>query len=753
MSIRRFLKTSIISISAVICIAVLLQIICVLRIDDDRIRADMSSLFMGKFGKAVKFDSARIYFWGRMSLSNFTLSRSSDFNDNMPLLRCDSAVVKVGLIDLFKKKVTIKNIEINKGEINLQKQSDEGAHDFFNSLFPDLDTKKSEIVSGLDVEMNLDDVSLNFKVFCVNDVVVFQARDISSTIRCRKNEISWTMEGDVLPRTGTGSTGSFMTEGSVYISGYKMISGRISSGVSEFDLSYVMPFINDKSDVQVTIKGSGDIKSAFSFVRNSISFSNSCVLNDVSVVNNRGNKRLIEREKISLLTSGDFIDGRKMHIRKFSCSDGNVNTYGSAVITIENSSINSIAGLFRLDPVDIKDFSASYPVIAGLSGEMEGNIGSNGFLSYDRKNGICDLIKGDMEINKFIFFNKRGDGEDKLIEGGLKIKCDNETVALESTGQHINAPYSIIAKIYMKKMRPFSNTIVARANVTQTSFPLLRKVTGDSIRWFFGKAYDDRIGGYEDIRFLETLAGRLTNNNDLDAKLKIERISVGENQKGFSDLTASLNLKNGMMRIDMSSLSGYDGKYTMTGDSVLRTDYPQMKINAAVGDFNISKFAADNGGTGIKDGKGTMSFQYTANGNRLAHFVENGTVDFDVAVSSLSVDKNKYAESFAGYIKKFIPAIDLETFIVSQGGVTFHQTGENGYIQKLSIISDKGTLGGFGKYTYAKGLSVDGTLSATGSVGGIASIPVEITGTLAKPVFRAKVKSNDKKKSDDFFIF
>ena len=218
-------------------------------------------------------------------------------------------------------------------------------------------------------------------------------------------------------------------------------------------------------------------------------------------------------------------------------------------------------------------------------------------------------------------------------------------------------------------------------------------------------------------------------------------------------------LNNGALKFELASLKGFNAKYNLSGDGILHTDYPQMKIIAGVNDFNLADYASSVGARGVKDGKGTLTFQYSMNGNRLSHFVDNGTVDFTADVSGLIVDRNAFADSFSRYLRKYIASVDLSACTISQGGVAFHQTGENGFIQKFSLMSDRGNISGFGKYSYEKGLSVNGEFSTTGPVsstgaGGLfASAPFDITGTLAKPVFSIRVKNGDPKKTDGFRLW
>lgn len=726
--------------------------------DDENIRNDINALFMGRLGKAVKYDSARVYFWGRMSLANFTLSRSSDFNDNLPLLKCDSAVVKIRFIDLLRKRISIKSIEIEKGTISLQKQSDEGTSEFLESLFPDND-KKSGAVTGLDFDMILDDVSLNLKIFTVNEVVIFQAENLSSTIRCGHNSVSWELEGDVLPRIPGVKTGDLRAEGAVYLSGNRINAGKAAFGLTNVDMRYFSPLIEDKFNMKVSVSGLGDISSSLAFAGKSCSFSNTCIMNDFRMVDTTSGRKMIDRDIISLHTSGEYLRGGKFRIRNFSANDGNISMRGSGVLVYAGDRVKTIAGKLHVDPFDLNDFALSYPVSVSSRFNINGSFGCDGYLSYDRINGICDLIRGASRTKKITISSGSGEGAVKYLEGNLDADCDSESIRGKSSGKYLDEPYEISSNLFIRRMRPFSTLLTLDASFRQGSFDIMKSLASSSVGKFIEKVYDDRRGGYEDIKFLETFAGRMLNNNDVNAKLRIAQISVGTNKKGFTDCEVAFALNNGTMKFEMSSLKGFDAKYNLSGDGILHTDYPQMKITAGVSEFNLAEFASCGGIKGVKGGKGALTFQYSMNGNRLAHFVDNGTIDLTADISGLILDGNGFAESFGKYVRKYNSSADFSVCAISQGGIAFHQTGENGFIQKMSLTSDRGNINGFGKYTYEKGLIVSGEISTTGPVsstgaaGLFASAPFDITGTLAKPVFSIRVKNSDPKKPDGFRLF
>ncbi|HEY1406182.1 MAG TPA: hypothetical protein VF857_06195, partial [Spirochaetota bacterium] len=144
--------------------------------------------------------------------------------------------------------------------------------------------------------------------------------------------------------------------------------------------------------------------------------------------------------------------------------------------------------------------------------------------------------------------------------------------------------------------------------------------------------------------------------------------------------------------------------------------------------------------------------QYTINGNRLAHIVDNGVFDFDLSLANVSLTHNAYMKKFSDYLLRSNIKTDLSACVISQGGITYHQTGENGIFQKFSVTTDHGSINGFGRYSYAAGVSITGECSMKGETGLLSSAPFTISGALTAPLFQLNMKQKDSK-SENFIIY
>ncbi|HEY1405103.1 MAG TPA: hypothetical protein VF857_00700, partial [Spirochaetota bacterium] len=593
---RRMIKVGSGILLAFCIILAAVQIYLSFGIDDERVRKDINTLFMGKLGKAVKFDSVRIYFWSELSLSNFSLSRSTDFNDNLPLLRCDSAVVHVRFLELLRRKISLKRITIDDGEINLQKQYGEGYGVFWDNLIPQRKDGEKGTGGDFDFTMQLNNLSLNLRLNYVNDVVLVKMRKIDSNIECHRNSIAWKTKGIVLSRDEKADSGDFDSEGQIFLKNDHIFSGRGLVDTSDIDISYFAPAISEIVNVPCTIEGNGYLKCRFSFINNSVSFSDMLKINGVKLKKTSNKNFQISRDSISVMVNGESIDRKKIRIREFSAHDGNISIKGSGVVTLGDG-VRTIAGKYSFDSVDVNDMVSSYS--PGLKYQIFGQMSSNGLFSFDANNGICDQLSGDLALNKLVVSLKQDKAVTKLIEGEAALHCNNDSFIFHSAGKHMGESYDASAKTDIRKYRPFSSSSDVRIHIEQTDFSYLWKNAARILDHFFAKVYDDRKKGYEDIRFLSTHTGEFINNNDCSARLDISRITVGGNKNGFASLSATAMINGGMVKWGISSLSGYGGTYVLTGDGFLHSDFPQIKMSGSISNFDIARFCSDNGIAGV----------------------------------------------------------------------------------------------------------------------------------------------------------
>src|SRR5208283_2238977 len=110
------------------CIAIVTSVIvihflstlCLLfdvRYPEREIREVITDFFKNNLNKAVKFDAIYIEYNGDIRISNFNMSISSDFNDNVSLIKCKKAVIDLEFFSLLAGRIMINGLEFYNSEI------------------------------------------------------------------------------------------------------------------------------------------------------------------------------------------------------------------------------------------------------------------------------------------------------------------------------------------------------------------------------------------------------------------------------------------------------------------------------------------------------------------------------------------------------------------------------------------------------------------------------------------------------------
>jgi len=82
----------------------------------------ISGFFKENLDKAVKFESMRFDFFGNIEVRDFNLSVSSDFNDNISLVKSRKFLIRLDLWKLLKNETLVKSITFNDAEITIFKK-------------------------------------------------------------------------------------------------------------------------------------------------------------------------------------------------------------------------------------------------------------------------------------------------------------------------------------------------------------------------------------------------------------------------------------------------------------------------------------------------------------------------------------------------------------------------------------------------------------------------------------------------------
>jgi hypothetical protein len=313
----------------------------------------------------------------------------------------------------------------------------------------------------------------------------------------------------------------------------------------------------------------------------------------------------------------------------------------------------------------------------------------------------------------------------------------------------LEAPLAITLNSFIKKYSPLASDTSCIIESAGIKFEFIKSLLNTGLYPFVDNVYYDRKKGYEDIKFLNTDIGAFINSNDHLINISIPKIYLGK--AVLTNVSFSSVLKKGLLRGELLSAEGFGAKYSASLEGFLNSDFPRISFKGSLDNFDLGSFSMSGGISGINSGMLSASFKYDMNGNRLAHFIDNGLLESSLTLIDLNINKSDVISNFENYFKDKGYNFSFLPISIQSGKIEYRQTGENGSFTIMSLVSDKVRMEGYGRYTYLEGINALGSLNfISKEVQTQSVIPYKITGALKAPVFKIDIKG---KSSDGFVLY
>jgi hypothetical protein len=747
MIVFRKFKILVIIMGMILVIVAGLQIYCAIAVNNDDFRKKMNDYFLDNFNKAIKFDDVKVYFWGNVSLSNFQMSKSADFNDTTPLIRCENASISISPFDLILRKITVKKIDIKGGEINILKQVGDDI-DSIVDIFRSFNTSESTNSQSNEMTIAFEEVALNIKMGFDGDYLQIKAKDLAGLISKKGRKIKWSYACKILPNDEKKrNLGSLNGNGFIDVTWKGDRYGEIINECEEIDLSNYSPIAARYLGKTFHVDGSGKVKLALAFYKNSISSKWEIAIDDLNILEDK--KIIMSVKSFSGNCIVDIISNKKIRVNSFQLTDGNIEMSGSVVCEWKkgNKSLNIS---YEMKKFDLDDFASSYMVSKDIN--IDGNAESVGNIYCDITNGILDLCIDTINVRlKKASWKTNTKRELTMVQGDTGVRIDDNMLNINSIGTLDGSRYTIKMKTDIWRFKPLSSTTVLEGYWENIDSCYIAEILYKSASRIIEDAYNDRKKGYEEIRFLDTAAGDIVTHNDFIIKSDFEKITIGSDKGAIKKTGFSVSLKQGLLKggIETGDLLG--GTMRITFDGMFKTDFPQFAIDGNVENVDLSRLVKSTAGNGMDSGSLSMTMKYNINGNRIAHIIDNGIMDMEINVKDMILGKSSYLKSITEYITKSKMDERMVPLKINTGNIIYHQANGNGYIQRFSISGDMIGMNGFGKYLYDTGISIHGECMLKKTEGPVMNAPFGIMGAFAKPEL-AVGKIFDKK-SDRFVLY
>lgn len=697
--------------------------------------------FKDSFGKSIKFDSMIFRYNGDIILHNFYLSNTTDFNDNVNLIKCSEVVIDTYLLDLLREKITFSAVIMFEPEINIIKNYGKSYTDTFitdivagfkNDKINQFITKRFSIV--------LTDSQLFYREIFKKSKTSVDFFDVDIDILYNGDELEYEIDGSIVNNNiSRWRSCGFDVEGEVTFNEAK---SRNRVKFSNIDISIVNNFLAEIYNDPVVLKGelSGDL--SFNTDKENIDIRAEIDACDIYASGSDSSSGFfLKDESIKFefdITALSTLE--RMKINKFKIDDD--------ILAIELKSEyvkgEQLSLAIHSNKIDLSLLSGKF--IPFKHATYEGDFFFNGSFKFNLKDMVPEDLGLDVKLNGFsITPSEISDNKLKIIKQcNALVAADKEKLLLKSKFNLGDTDVDITFNSQISGWNPFVSKNQVEILSKKMELALLRQAVMAGIDSIYNMAYVDMFQNFDEQRnFLKEPEGIFINNNDLNLTVKAEKLLI-VNGAAFDDFNINFKLEKGFLKTELFSLQGYEGVFSLDVYAAFRQEYPFIKIAGGVENLNIAKMSVDSDSAIQAAGILTSDFKFETNAFRVGQIVENGRAAFNISIKDGYFSKTENINKLdnfikdSGYIQSLPQILPFNSFTF-----TFMQSANEYYIKNFSMTGNKCSFSAYGKFTEEDGLNVPLNLNIN-SDNTFTKIPLLISGNLRSPC----VKINEKKKQD-----
>lgn len=699
--------------------------------------------FKDSFGKSIKFDSLIFKYNGDIILQNFYLSNTTDFNDNVNLIKCNEVVVDTDLLDLFREKTTFSAVIMYKPEIDIIKNYGKSYTDtFITDIISGIKKDKVSQFISRKFSIELIDSKLYYREIFKKSKTAIDIYDVDIDIDYYGNELEYEIDGKIANNNiSWWRSCGFEAEGSFIFDESK---AENSIEFKNIDLSLLNNLLIENYKEPLLFKGelSGDI--TISSDKDKVDLKGKVKGNDIyaSAGDDPDSGFILKDEDVTVKADVSALS---------SLSRVRVNnlTFDDDVIELELNSEyikdEQFTFVLKSNKIDLSDLSMKFIPVQKCS--YNGELSLNGKLKYNLKDMKPEEMSLDVKLNQFNLI-PAGSPDYRLQainNCNALIAADKEKYILKARFDTGRTDIDMSLNGQISEWNPFKSKNQLDVSSKKLELSLIKKAVMAGVNSIYDMAYVDMFQNFDEQKnFLKEPEGIFINNNDLSLSIKADKIVI-ENNAALNNFNLKINLEKGNIKTGQFELEGYDGVFKFDALATLRQEYPFIKIEGSVQNLNISKISVDSD-SAIKGG-GVLSsdFKFETNAFRIGQIVENGKASLNLDIKD-------------GYFSGEEKLLSLDKFIKSNGyqysipdpltfsslTFSFMQSSNEYYIRSFSLSGNKCSFSAYGQYIEEDGLNIPLNLNFFIENGGFVQVPLLIYGKLLSPC----VKINDKKKPD-----
>lgn len=697
---------------------------------DRTLKEVITEYFKNNLDKAVKFEDLYIDFTGNVIIYDFNVSITSDFNDNISLIKCDKAVIDLGFIDLVTGSLAIKGIDFNRCDITFLKKYGRSHLECFEQVFGPTRFLEQVRKTGHDFYIHIHRASVLYRETLRDRQITMELNKVNAALEIDRTTFAYSIDGTIKPyKTETIRKGSFSISGTMDIGKGESYTHRVS--IDNIDLTYLNEHIVDYKVAAVALEGGASVDLEISRAKGAVSIKGTCETNNLSVASMIGKHNLIANENLNCDVDLVIRPDLKSYTARVLNLHDDTFTVESSGSYVENDKADAVRLNFKTNSIDLGDLSQNFTPYRDI--EYDGTLRCDGNLAIDFKNNKAAGTRINIALEDFtIQKNEKGNEVRLLDESNLTVKLTDKDISVNISAKPLNSDISLKSQTAISNWVPFRSETKVRAASKRMNLENLRNLTLYLADRAFVSAYDDKRGGTEKIPFLQKPLGKFLNYNNIGLSTSAATVFYGKKAR-WKNLLIDARLEKGALLLKDFSVEGYGATYRLGAQAYFNSDQPYVKLDGKIEDFDFGGFYADSGMKGSAGGTARCEFQYEVSVARIGDMLDNSKGNLNLYVGKGTMTDTKLQQGIIRFLKKNgYEAGTLSTINYEDISFSASQQGENFWFSNFSVRGDTLLFSAIGDYMFEAGLS--SIFSATvRKEAAVSVIPLKLSGPILAP--------------------
>jgi len=564
---KKYICIAVAALAVIINLAATSRLVFYVVYPERLLKEAVTEYFKSSLDKAVKFEDLYIDYSGNIVIRDFDISITSDFNDNISLVKSNKAVIDLDFIGLLHGSITVSGIDFYKSEITFLKKYGKSHLECFEQVINPARFIKRATGTSPEFYLHVHNAKVNYRESLHDKQITLELDKVDAVIDLEKTMLYYAMDGIIKPyKTETIRKGSFSISGTVDTGKGDTFDHTVR--IDNIDLTYMNEHIVEYKVAGVALEGGGSVDLEIGRSKGTLSIKGTCETNNLSVVSLVKKHNLVENENLNL--DVDIVmkpDSKSYSARTLNLYDDTFTIESSGSYS-DNDKTRILKAAFKTNSIDLGDLSQNFTPIKDIA--CDGTLTCEGNLFLDLKNNKAAGTKIVAGLENFTITKTEKEGELNLLEESrLTLKLDEQSLSVDIAAKPLKSDIGIKSRTAISNWVPFRSETKIVARSARMNLENIRSLVIFLVDRSFLAAYDDKRGGSEKVPFLQKPLGKFLNNNFVDLAWSADRVFYGR-KASWSNFLFNMRLDRGALLVKDFSVEGYGADYRLGGQAYFK---------------------------------------------------------------------------------------------------------------------------------------------------------------------------------------